>query len=460
MDNEILKQEAITQAELEKINEVINFITNTQSLPTAEEIKSFLLESFTENSLKVLSSAGTPLNILLNVIAKMGQMNAGLIKSNVAKMLYTQTSGDDLSLCAANYGYTRIEAKNSSMILVLTSNKKTTLSANTSFTDGAGSVWLTTKEVVLEENKPTMVGVESRDKGAINFIAPINATNTIAGLTNIEPNLNSIIVGREQESDTELKQTISNGISVFGSDDACMRALLQLKMVSSVFVKTNPYPTPQTYIDTTIDSRQRYISLRLSNPNLSTEEADLISLAISDNTIYNANYQKPKDGLVRFFFGIKEEDLTKSEEEGGAGLTGVSEKSIAILVRQTSSYGNYIDIYFYVAQPTDVDVRLGIRYKGNYTNNEKENMVGNIKQIVSQAVSELSQVGSSLLVSEILEGVLNYTDLNDKITIRSAYLNYHNNTALTQALDSKTYEYFRVFDPPTSPYAGVIITEI
>lgn len=455
----ILEQEKLTQAEIEKINEIINFITNTKYLPTEDEIKDYILESFNENSIKILNSVGTPLNILLSVIAKLGQMNAGLIKESVSKMLYTQASGDDLSLCAANYGYTRIEAKSSSLIIVLTADKKTTINANTSFTDGNGTIWLSQQETILEENIPTRISLLSRDTGAINYISPMTPTNTIAGLISIEVDANSIIVGREQESDTELKETINRGISVFGSDNICERDLLQLRMVSSSFVKTNAGKEPITFLGTTIDSRQRYVALRLSNPILSTEEADLISKTISDNTIYNANYQKPKDGMIKYFFGIAEEDLTKDEASGGAGLNGVSEDSNVVLVRQTTTYGNYIDIYFNLAKPTDVDVRLEIRYKGNYTNNEKENMVGNIKQLVAQAVSQLSQVGSSLLMSEIIERVLTYTDLSDKITIRSSYLNLHNSTQITQALDSKSDEYFRVYDIPTQPYAGVIITE-
>ena len=455
----ILEQEKLTQAEIDKINEIIDFIVNAKYLPTEDEIKSFILESFSENSVSILNSVGTPLNILLNAIARLGQMNAGIIKESVSKMLYTQASGDDLSLCAANYGYTRIEAKPSSLIIVLTADKKITINANTSFTDGIGTIWLTQQDTNLEENIPTRINLFSRDTGAINYISPISPTNTIAGLTSIEVDANSIIIGREQESDTELKETISRGISVFGSDNACERDLLQLRMVSSAFVKTNSGKDPITFLGATIDSRQRYIALRLSNPILSKEEADLISKTISDNTIYNANYQKPQDGFVKYFFGIKEEDLTKDEASGGAGLNGVSEDSNVVLVRQTTTYGNYIDIYFSLARATDVDVRLEIRYKSNYTNNEKENMVDNIKQIIAQAVSQLSQVGSSLLISQIIERVLTYTDLNDKITIRSSYLNLHNSTQITQSLDSKSDEYFRVYDIPTQPYAGVIITE-
>lgn len=455
----ILEQEAITQAELDKVNEIVDFITNTQYLPTEDEIKNFILETFNENSVKILTSAGTPLNILLNCIAKIGQTNAGLIKSNVSKMLYTQTSGDDLSLCASNYGYTRIEAKSSSLFLILTAEKKVTISAGTSFTDGNGTIWLTQNDVTLEENIPTRINVLTQDTGVINYISPMHPTNAIAGLTSIEVDTNSIVIGREQESDTELKETIAGGIPIQGSDNACRRALLQLRMVNSAFVVTNAGREAIKYQGVTIDSRQRYVSLRVSNPILSKEEADLISLAISDNTIYNANYQKPSDGLVKYFFGITEGDLTKDEADGGAGLQGISDDSMVVLVRQTLTYGNYVDIYFTLAQPTDVDIRLTIRYKANYTNSEKENMLGNIRQLVAQAVSELSQVGSSLLISEIIERVLTYTDLSDKITIRNSVLNLHNSTQLTQALDAKSYEYFRVYDTPSQPYNGVIIIE-
>lgn len=455
----ITEQDQITLAEIEKVNEIIDFITNSQYLPTEQEIKAFILQTFNENSIKILTSVGTPLNILLNCIARLGQTNAGLIKSNVSKMLYTQTSGDDLSLCAANYGYTRIEAKSSSLFLILTADKKISISAGTSFTDGNGNIWLTQDDVDLEENVPTRVNALSRETGAINYISPMNATNAIAGLSSIDVDTNSIVIGREQESDTELKETIAGGIPIQGSDNACRRALLQLRMVNSAFVTTNAGKDDIEYQGVTIQSRQRYIALRVSNPILSKEEADLISLAISDNTIYNANYQKPSDGLVKYYFGIAEEDLAKDEADGGAGLKGVSEDSIVVLVRQTLTYGNYVDIYFTLAQPTDVDIRLNIRYKGNYTNSEKENMAGNVKQLVAQAVSELSQVGASLLISEIVERVLTYTDLSDKLTIRSSLINLHNSTQLTQALDAKSYEYFRVYDTPNQPYSGVIITE-
>lgn len=455
----VLQDEILNTQELERINAIMDFITNTNGLPTQQDIMDIIVQSFNDNSKTLLMSEGTPLYILLSCIAKLGQLNAGLIKQNVSKMLYTQTSGDDLSLCASNYGYTRIEAKNSSMVIVITTDKDITLSKDTSFTDSKGNVWLTQQEVQISKEIPTRVNLVSAETGAITYISPIVPTNTIAGLVSMEVDNNSIVIGREQESDTELKETIASGISIQGSDSACKRALLQLRMVNSAFVQTNPYAEATEYMGVMIDSRQRYISLRVTNPIISKEEADLISQAISNNTIYNANYQKPQDGYVKYFFGLTEEELTKPETEGGAGLNGVKDDSMVVLVRQTLIYGNYVDIYFSLAQPTDIYIELMVRYKSNYTNSEKENIAGNIKQIVSQAVSELSQVGASLLVSDIVEKIVTISDLGDKLSIRSALLKLSGSTGAYQALDSKSYEYFRVYDSPEKPYAGIIITE-
>lgn len=130
-----------------------------------------------------------------------------------------------------------------------------------------------------------------------------------------------------------------------------------------------------------------------------------------------------------------------------------------MLVRNTLAYGNFVDIYFYIAQPTSIDVLLDIRYFGSYTNNEKENMTGQIKQLTAQAVSEIAQVGSSLLTSQISYRLKAKTDLNDKLEIRSILLKLHNSGTITQALDAKAFEYFSVYDIPSKPYAGVIITE-
>lgn len=454
-----LEQDILTQTEIDSINEIVNFITNQDYLPTEEAIRNYILDYFTDNSVTILKSRGTPLYILLSCIAKLGQINAGLIKESVSKMLYTQANGDDLSLCAANYGYTRIEAKATSMVLVLTSDKKITISANTKFTDGNKTDWVTQKDVELLENVPTRVNVLCSQNGAINYISPISSKNPIAGLQKVEVDTTSIVVGREQESDTELKDTIAKGIAIQGGDDACSRALLQLRMVNSAFVKTNAHSEPIEFLGAMIDSRQRYVAVRVSNPQVSLEEADLIAQTIGKNTIYNANYQKPKDNLVKFYFGITEENLTKPLEEGGAGLDGVNEASNCVLVRNTLAYGNFVDIYFYIAQPTSIDVLLDIRYFGSYTNNEKENMTGQIKQLTAQAVSEIAQVGSSLLTSQISYRLKAKTDLNDKLEIRSILLKLHNSGTITQALDAKAFEYFSVYDIPSKPYAGVIITE-
>lgn len=459
--NIIIQESMLSEQEAQQVNEIINFVESSQLLPTQDAIMERILQNFTGNSINVLTSQGTPLYILLQSIAERGMEISALIKKNVSKMLYTQTNGDDLSLAAANYGFERIEAKPSSMTISILVSKNITLPANTSFTDGGGNVWVTTNEVTLQENIPTNVSVKTQNTGTINYIAPLNATNTISGLVSITPQENSIVVGREQESDTELKETIANGIPIQGSDSACARALLQLQNVNSAFVKTNAKSDPLEYLGVQIDSRQRYVSCRVSNVNISQQEADLIATTISENTIYNANFQKPADGKVKFFFGLTKDQLTQDESIGGAGLAvGQADDSIVVLDRVTLNYGNYVDVYFSLAQPTYIDVNISIQYKGSYQNDEKENIVGSIKQSIAKAVAELAQVGSQLLTSKLTSRLLTTTDLNDKVEFISVLLKKHGMRDSNQYLVANSFEYFQVYEIPSDPYAGVIVSEM
>lgn len=460
-DNSILKEQMLSEQEAQVVNEIIEFVESSNLLPSQEAIMQYILQEFSDNAVNVLQSRGTPLYILLNAVAKSAMINAGVLKKNISKILYTQASGDDLSLAAANYGFERVEAKPSSMTVTILTSKTITLPANTSFTDGNGTIWVSTAEVAIKENIPTSVPLVTQNSGVINYVAPLNATNTISGLVSITPQENSIVIGRDQESDTELKETIASGIPIQGSDSACSRALLQLQNVNSAFVKTNPKQEPIEYLGVTIDSRQRYVACRVSNVNISQQEADSIATTISENTIYNANFQKPQDGKVKYYFGVTEEQLTQDESIGGAGLAvGQSDDSIVVLNRVTLNYGNYVDVYFSLAQPTYIDVNVVIQYKGSYQNDEKENIVGSIKQSISKSVAELAQVGSQLLTSKLSTRLLNSTDLNDKVEFISILLKKHGEGQANQYLVANSFEYFQIYESVSDPYAGVVISEM
>lgn len=457
----------LTQAELDNVNEVYNLITGDLPILLTDDVKSFLLEKFNENSKKVLQTTGTPAYLFLDAMARDAQLLSGAIVEACSRMLYTQSSGEDLSITAMNFGHTRIEAKKSTMVITLTASKQIIISENTSFTDGASNVWLATGgSTIVPANTPTRISLEARDSGVVNYISPITPTNTIANLTKYEVDTSSIVLGRNQESDIELKNTIaSSGVQVFGTDDSCKRALLQQSMVLSAFVYTNPLQETTSKLGVDIDFMQRYICVRVSNSNISQEEADLIAQTAMTNTIYgDKNFQIPADKKVSKYFGLTEEQLTLPISEGGAGLAGVDTTSNCVLVRNTDLYGNYGDIYFYIAKATKIVIRLEIRYSGNYTSTEKENMAGSIKQEVSQTISELSQVGTSILTSSIAERLLTQTDLSDKLTIRSLLLKKYvaddtSTDNYTQSLDADAFEYFEIYSTAADSYAGVLIVE-
>lgn len=460
-DNIIIENDVKAQKELALINEVYDFVASVNSLPSEEEVINEILQLFSSNSQTILTASGSPYYTTLQAQAKFAQINAAMIKHSASKMLYTQSNGDDLSLASANYGVQRIEAKSSSMSINVTTDKDLTLNANTSFTDGGGSIWLSTQDIQIQKEVPTKVSLVSLIKGAISFISPLKLTSPIAGVTNIEVITTSVIIGRSQESDTELKETLGLGINVFGSDGLLRRSLLSLQMVNSAFVRTNP-KIDNIVIegDVTLKSRERYVCIRSSSETLSLEEADSIALTIIDNTIYNPLTPRPANNKVKQYFGMTEEELTKPTAEGGAGLDGVDASSNCIVYRIMAEYGNFIDIFFYLANPTDVDLILEISYKGNYEASEKENMVGNIKTLSAQAISELAQVGSELLTSSIVSRLYNTTDLTDKIEIRSINLSKHGLGSQSQYLLANSYEYFRIFSTSAEPYSGVIIREV
>lgn len=447
--------------EADEVDKILDLIDETDGLPSIDDIKEYILSKFSANAQTILQDSTQPMYVLFECMCRLIQMDAGLIKKHCAGMLYTQSTGDELSLAAANFGFTRIEAKPSTLNLTITTSKDITLDSGTSFTDGAGTIWLSTASVDITKETPTIVAVQTQDKGAITFISPMSATNNIAGVSSIEADSTSIVVGRDQESDTELKETIAGGSLITGGDDACKRALLQLSAVNSAYVKTNPYDTDMEGLGSvTISPRHRYVSVRTGSTEISQEEADLIAQTCVDNSIYGGIFQPPADGYVQKCFGIEEDMLTESTEDGGAGLSGgISEDSNCILVRITSEYNNFLDVYFNLAEATDIIIEVGIRYSGNYTTTEKENMLGEIKQQITTAVSELAQVGSQLLTSKIINRLLTETDLADKLTIQSMTLRRESEQTPAQYLEADPYEFFQVYSTASNTYAGVEITE-
>lgn len=463
---DILEQENKTQEELTLINNIYEAITNEDGVLLADDIREYILNFFQQNSKQVLQTKGTPLYLLLSAVVSLSQgISLGLC-NYPRRFLYTQSSGEDLSLTAANFGFTRIEAKKSTLVAVMTASKALTMSANTSFTDGAGNVWLTVEETDLSKDTPARITLQSKETGIVNYISPLEPTNVIANLSAYEVDTSSIVVGRDQESDTEFKSVISSGINIFGSDDKCKRELLTNQMVLSAFCYTN-YDLNKSInkLNVNVDSGQRFICVRVSNENITQEEADLIAQTISTNTIFSGNYQRPADGMVKFYFGLTETQLTDTLENGGAGLTGVSDTSNCVIVRQTGIYGNFVDVLFYIAKSTNIQCKLEIRYVGNYTNTEKENMSGDIKSKITQAIAEISQVGASILISDIAERLLTTTDLGDKLTIRSILLKKYveseadSETGWSQSLDADSNEYFKVYSTDANIYAGISIQE-
>lgn len=449
------------QSEEQALAELSSLLENSNDLPSIDDILTYIIEQYNNsNATKMLTTPATPYYVMNETIARIGQLIAGSVKKSASKMLFTQTQGDDLSIAAYNFGHQRIEAKASQMTAQVIASKDITIDANTSFTDGAGTIWNTIDSVDVKKEISTTIELSCSTKGVINYISPLSPTNPIAGLTSLEVNSSSIVVGREQESDTELKQTINKGFLIAGTDDVCRRELLGLNMVNSVFVATNAEITTKKIQDVDVASRSRYVSIRFSNPSITKDEANLVAQVISENTYYGTLSNRPNDNKVKYFFGVSEEDLKKPIKDGGVGIDEVSDDSINVVVRFLREYGNYNDIFFSIAQPTFIDVLLNITYLGNYSNTEKENFNGNIKRIVAQIIAESAQVGARITTANISERILSANnDLKDKVQILSILLKKHDSAATSQYLTAKSFEYFEVFSSPELPYSGVIITE-
>lgn len=441
------------------VNEIYDLVNSEGGLISKDDIKKMILEQFSKNAQTILSTKGTPLSVFIDTISAIGQMNAGSLKKIVSTMLYTQSSGDDLTLNASNFGHSRIEAKTSNVNIIVTSDKDITIDPQTSFTDANGTIWLSQKTANLKKNIPTRIGISSRDVGAITIVSPLSPTNPISGVVSVEIEEKSLVVGRYEETDAELRATIASGFNIQGTDNSVMRALLQLQMVNSAFAYTNPTDKSVTLQDVEISPLQRYITLRLSSVDLSSEEADLIALTILNNTIYKANFQRPANNKVRAYFGISEETLKKPLNQGGAGIESVDKDSNAILVRRvTEIYNNYVDIYFYLALPIEVDILLYITYKnGAYTNSAKENLNGELRKEISAIIAQIARVGKNLMISDIIFRIKQETQ--NKIDIDNMYIRKHGTTDKKQVLIASPYQYFLPYSNTADPYAGIIVTE-
>lgn len=450
-----------TLSEEQAIAELTKLIEDSNDLPDINTIIDYIVSQYSNsNAKKMLTTPATPYYVMNEIIARCGQMIAGSVKKSASKMLFTQSQGDDLSIAAYNFGHQRIEAKASQMTAQVMSSKDISIDIGTSFTDGAGTIWTALKTTEVKKETSTTIDLICNQKGVINYISPISPNNPIAGLTSIEVNSSSIVVGREQESDTELKQTINQGFLIAGTDDVCRRELLGLNMVNSVFVATNADTQPKQMQSVEVASRSRYVSIRFSNPNITNDEANLVAQTISNNTYYGTLSNRPNDNKVRYYFGVSEEDLKKPVAQGGVGIEEVSEDSINCVVRFLREYGNYNDVFFSIAQPTYIDVLINITYLGNYSNTEKENFNGNIKRLVAQIVAESAQVGARITTSSISEKILSQSnDLKDKVQVLSILLKKHDNPTTSQYLTAKSFEYFEVYSTPETPYSGVVITE-
>lgn len=461
-----IEEQQKINSELERINEIYELIASENTMLSKEQILEYILGNFSDNSQKILNTSGTPAYLMLEAATIDTQILSGTMNEIFSRIFYTQSNGENLSMVAGNFGKERVEAKQSSLVAIINVSKNTVLSANTSFTDGAGTIWLSQNDVTIQKNAPTRVSFVARDSGVINFISPLTPTNPITNLETIEVDMTSIVIGREQESDASLKSRIATGISSFGSDEECQSQLMTIKNVLGSISKMNYTLEDMTFNGKTISPLSRYVCVRVTNTNVSQEEADNIANIIRANS-FLPNFQKPEDLYVKAYFGLTEAQLKDTVANGGAGITnGVKDDSDCVLVRVSLLYGNYMDIFFYIAKTTPIICKIDLRYKSSYSVTEKENMSGNIKEQVTQSISELSQVGGSMLASSLAERILSQSDYTDKITIRSILFkrflgdSVENDTDYSQSLDANANEYFQVYSTLNNIYAGIKLIEV
>lgn len=450
-----------TLEEQKVIADIKSLLTNSDNLPTAETIREEILSAFSQNSQAILKNEATPFYLLLKAISEITELNAQQMANILGNMLYTHAQGDMLSIVASNFGKTRIEAKPSTITAQVSVNKDVTIVEGTTFIDGYETIWVAKEDATItKEQGSGKVFLESGEAGAITFVSPLKAENTISGVDSIEVIYTTLVVGRAQETDAELKARISKGVTIKESSEDCRIALLNLKFVNSAFVYTNSELTRQTFNGIPIDPHYRFVSVRFSSAGILAEEANEVARTIMDNGAFQANTQKPED--IGYFFGIEKDRLSKPIEEGGANIA-YREGSPNVLVRVVMEWGNYRDIYFRLAQSTKIELLVVLSYRSSYTEIEKLSLNSTLRELYALAISETASVGGALETSTISQKVQNnVANITSKVVVREVYLRKYSERGgqeKVQYLQADAFEFFELFATDSEPYNGVKIIE-
>ena len=443
------------------IGDIKELLTNSDNLPTAETIQEQILSAFNQNSQAILKNDATPFYLLLKAISEITELNAQQMASALGNMLYTHAQGDMLSIVSSNFGKTRIEAKPSTITALITVNKDVTITEGTVFIDGYDTNWVAKADSnITKEQGSGRVYLESSEEGAVTFVTPLKAENTISGVTNIEAIYNTLVVGRAQETDAELKTRIAKGVTIKESSEDCRIALLNLKYINSAFVYTNSEPTRQIFNGIPIDPHYRFVAVRFSSTAVLESEVNEVARTIMDNGAFQANTQKPEN--IGYFFGIEKDNLPKPIEEGGANIA-FKAGSPNVLVRITMEWGNYRDIYFRLAQSTKIELLVVISYRTSYTDIEKISLNSTLRELYALAIAESASVGGTLETSTISQKVQNnVANITSKVVVREVYLRKYGEEKgrdKVQYLQADAFEFFELFSTESEPYNGIKIVE-
>lgn len=448
---------ALTQREQNNLDELKTLITNNERLPSADDLFESMISNFNSNSQEVLQSKGTPLNCLLRTLSIQLQVLYESFYDVYGRFLYTQTQGDDLSIVASNFGYERIEAKNSQIVANITANKDLEIPAETIFEDGLSQEWVSKEAVSIAKDETKELSLKSSKLGLVRFVTPLKLKNSISGVISISPLLNTLVVGREQETDIELKSRINKGVEIQGSDYLCETALRRLPFVISAICKSNYESTNITFNGVDIAPNKRFVALLVSSRNITEAESSQVAQTILDNSLYFNISNKPDK--VGKFFGITQELLPKPIAEGGADV--IYEKGNEnILVRCVQPYGNCADVFFRLAHATQIQIKVEVSYKSSYSITEKSSLISTIKRLSASAFAESVEVGGILEVANITHKIKSDVEnIQSRINILSVLIKRKAEEQWSQFLMANSFEYFELYATQTEQYAGIEVVE-
>ena len=410
---------AITQIP-DSAQELYNFlVANPDTAPL--NILPLVLAEFSEETQEIINSAGNPFGVFALNESVTTASNLEYVQLILSNLLWSESQGPVLRKVLRNFGYRPVLATRTSLIYEFTITDALAFPATEIFEDESTPPRQYTPLVAFDEANAGTYTIElsASVAGAFPVIGIPQPVNTLANFTASSASVTSTTIGRNEETDEEIKDRLDNaqGAEIFGSAPYVEQTLLD----QSTFVNAASVEYSSAITNTTL--RGQNIDANSQLPIVRPQVSEAASVEAIGNTINNATIsgqkftQPPITDVPNSRRGVR--ISSGYANEAALNAAGYETDANSVWAVWTPPYApGVINIPWVYAQPSNIIVRYDIRYITSTTSEEQESVENQIRLTTLQQTPIFSQTLTPINVRQYYDAIINGTEVDDTVEIR------------------------------------------